>query len=119
MNMKQVIVFGAAMIAASASFADSYDLRIPDAASTKSRAEVIAEVKAARANGTLEVHDGNYPMTPQSSAPGRTREEVVAELRQFRAAHPYFNVETDYPDAFQSPSEPSRVAGMNAATTTR
>ncbi|MGH8806410.1 MAG: DUF4148 domain-containing protein [Noviherbaspirillum sp.] len=102
--------FGAALIAASSSFAvDTQYGSFSNIVSTKSRAEVIADLNAARANGSLEVHDGTYPILAQEVAPGKTRAQVTADLKQFRAAHPYLNGDLNYPDAAQA-----RFPGMDA-----
>lgn len=52
--------------------------------STKSRAEVIAELQQARANGELLVSDRDHDNKPLAST--TTREQVRAELAQARAS---------------------------------
>ncbi|ALU87289.1 MULTISPECIES: DUF4148 domain-containing protein [Herbaspirillum] len=51
--------------------------------STKTRADVIAELKQARANGELLVSDRDQEVKPVAST--KTRDEVRAELVQARA----------------------------------
>ena len=48
--------------------------------STKTRAQVIAEVEAARQNGTLALMQRNVPLPTKAAGPGKTREQVTAEL---------------------------------------
>jgi hypothetical protein len=52
--------------------------------STKSRAEVIAEMEQARKDGTLQVGNGSsYPPAPaMASGSGKTRAQVQAEAAQ-------------------------------------
>jgi hypothetical protein len=61
----------------------------PDAnfVSTRSRAEVIAELVQARADGTLVVDDATYPPLP-AKVGTKTRAEVRVELEQYQHAHP-------------------------------
>lgn len=50
----------------------------------KTRAEVVAELVQARANGELNISDANYPSTPKFVST-KTRAQVIAELEQARA----------------------------------
>ena len=53
----------------------------PDHVTTqRSRAEVLAELEAARRDGTLALTNRGIPLTPKASGPGRTRAEVIAEV---------------------------------------
>lgn len=121
MNMKQAIASVASLVAASASFASSIDF--PDfsnVVSAKSRAEVIAELNAARASGmTLDVRDGQYPVITQHPGAQKSREEVLAELKQFQAEHPNFVVDRDYPAAFGTTPMKPRLAGTEMSSSGR
>jgi hypothetical protein len=48
--------------------------------STKTRAQVIAEVEAARKDGTLALIQRNAPLPMKSTGPGKTRQQVVDEM---------------------------------------
>lgn len=48
--------------------------------STKSRAEVIAELEAARKNGTLASMLLGLPLPIKSPNPGKTRQQVIDEM---------------------------------------
>lgn len=87
MNAKHVIA--ATLLAASgATFAQEYVA--PDAGfvSTKTRAEVIAELTAAREAGTLAVTDDAYPVAANKAAP-KTRAQVRAERDAYNKENPY------------------------------
>lgn len=153
MNVTRTIAIAAALIAASASIAQASEYQdFSNVISSRSRAEVVAEVAAARVNGdTLEVRDTTYPEPSQSSVAGksrqevlaeltaarangdtlklrdttypaiaqasemrRSRQEVLAELAQFRAEHPNFISDLDYPSAFQSPPMQQRMVSTRA-----
>jgi len=119
MNVKLAMAFGAVVLAASTSFAHASEyVDFSDFISTRSRAEVISEQAAARADGTtLQVLDGVYPVISRQAGVSRGRQEVVAELAQFRAGHPNFNGELDYPAIFQSAPAQQRVANMAMPST--
>lgn len=120
MNTKLVIASGIALVAASTSFAEPLEAQdFSNLVSTKSRAEVITELKAARANETLQVLDTQYPPIAQNPGAQRSRQEVVAELEQFRTQHPYFNSEVNYPDAFHGIPPQQRLAGMKTPPSPR
>lgn len=63
MKTKQLIVTAAMLIATGAAFAQQTESVAPDAnfVSTKSRAEVIAELKQAQANGVYAVGGEEFP----------------------------------------------------------
>lgn len=121
MNLKLVIASGISLFAASASFADSYDFQdFTNVVSTKSRAEVIAELDAARANGTAyQVLDTQYPGVAQKPAMQRSRQEVLAELERFRALNTNFNSDVNYPDVIQAAPPGRRLAGMEMPSSPR
>jgi hypothetical protein len=48
--------------------------------SPKTRAQVMAEVEAARMDGTLALMQSGAPLPLKSTGPGKTRQQVVAEL---------------------------------------
>jgi hypothetical protein len=119
MNVKLVMAFGAVVVAASTSFAHASEyVDFSNFISTKSRAELISEQAAARADGTtLKVLDGVYPVITGRADVPRGRQEVVAELQQFRAEHPNFNGELDYPAIFQSAPMQQRFASVEMPST--
>lgn len=49
--------------------------------STKTRAEVIAEVEAARKDGTLRFYQLGLPVPVKNAGPGKTRQQVIDEMR--------------------------------------
>lgn len=112
MNIRLATAFGAVALAASTSFAYASEyVDFSNAVSTRSRAEVVAELAAARADGTaLTVLDGVYPVIPRQPGRARERQEVRAELAQFQAAYPNLNAELDYPLALQPAPAQQRVA---------
>jgi hypothetical protein len=48
--------------------------------STKTRAQVMAEVEAARKDGTLALMQRNAPLPIKATGPGKTRQQVIAEM---------------------------------------
>ena len=48
--------------------------------STKTRAQVMAEVEAARKDGTLALMQRNAPLPMKATGPGKTRQQVIAEM---------------------------------------
>ncbi len=80
---KSLVVASFAALFASASFADSLSNEAPEfhAPSTKSRAEVVQELQAARANGELRVTSEGYGYVPKATAVStKSRAEVRAEV---------------------------------------
>jgi hypothetical protein len=49
--------------------------------SAKTRAQVMAEVDAARQDGTLALLQRGAPVSVKSSEPPKTRQQVIAEMR--------------------------------------
>jgi hypothetical protein len=84
MNAKHLIAAFAVLAATGSVFAQEFVA--PDAGfvSTRTRAEVVAEVAQARADGSLEVKDSTYPVLAKSGTT-KTRAEVVAGIAQARA----------------------------------
>lgn len=48
--------------------------------STKTRAQVMAELEAARKDGTLALMQRNAPLPVKATGPGKTRQQVIAEM---------------------------------------
>jgi Domain of unknown function (DUF4148) len=48
--------------------------------STKTRAQVMVEVEAARKDGTLALMQRNAPLPIKATGPGKTRQQVIAEM---------------------------------------
>lgn len=48
--------------------------------STKTRAQVMAEVEAARKDGTLALMQRGAPLPMKSAGPGKARQQVIAEM---------------------------------------
>lgn len=84
MNAKKFVAAIALIAAAGSAMADVASPSAEPIASTKTRAEVIAQFKQARENGLLARSDSDYPVTP-AFVSTRTRTEVVAELKQAQA----------------------------------
>lgn len=84
--MKPTRFFTVVVIAGSmsAAFAQQSGGEHGSATSSKTRAEVVAELERARAEGKLNLPDHAYPGFA-AAGPGKTREEVRAELRQAHA----------------------------------
>jgi Domain of unknown function (DUF4148) len=83
--MKTPSMFAAVALAfAGGAFAQDATYPYPQTeASSKTRAEVMAELKQARADGTLQTTEGNWPQVAFVST--KTRADVMAELKQARA----------------------------------
>ncbi|HYD63586.1 MAG TPA: DUF4148 domain-containing protein [Noviherbaspirillum sp.] len=85
-----------AMLAAGSVYAQEYVAPDENFVSTRTRAEVIAEIDQARADGTLHVSDTEYPVVMQSGMP-KTRAEVVAEIERARADGTLYTNDATYP----------------------
>ena len=48
--------------------------------STKTRAQVMAELEAARKDGTLALMQRNAPLPIKATGPSKTRQQVIAEM---------------------------------------
>jgi Domain of unknown function (DUF4148) len=91
MNVKHLIAALAVAVTGGSVMAGDTDYPYVDhsnVVSSKTRAEVIAEIAQARADGTLAVGDTTYPRAPAITK-SKTRAEVRAELDQYQKAHPY------------------------------
>ena len=112
MNAKQLIASVALLTATGAVFAQVSEYEVPNAnfVSTKTRAEVIAELKQAKVAGTFvaggEVYSGERVIVAQTARPtnapvlaaGKTRAEVIAELEQAKADGSFVAGGTEYPN---------------------
>jgi hypothetical protein len=83
MNIKKLLAATAILAATGSAFAQQTEFVAADAnfTSTKTRAEVMAEVNQAYADGTLIARDGQEPVVAATATP-RSREAVRAEARQ-------------------------------------
>lgn len=100
MNIKK---FSAAVLMLSLAGAALAEAPYPDDTkfvSTKTRAEVVAELQQARANGELQINDATYPDKSIASATvsTKTRAEVIDELKQARANGELPINDATYPD---------------------
>lgn len=86
MNIKQLIATAAILAVTAPVFAGNVNYAVADKdfVSTKTRAEVVAELKVAQANGTI-FHGDAYPQLPVVATSTRSRAEVLAELKVAQA----------------------------------
>lgn len=77
-------------------FAQEYVQPSAGFVSTKSRAEVLAEVQQARESGSLQIGESAYPAIPLATS-GKSRGEVVAELAQARETGALRTLDHEYP----------------------
>ena len=86
MNIKHLIATAAILAVTAPVFAGNVNYAVADKdfESTKTRAEVMAELKVAQANGTI-FHGDVYPQTPVTTTSTLTRAEVLAELKVAQA----------------------------------
>lgn len=96
MNAKHLIAAVAVLAANGAAIAQEFVEPGVNFVSTRTRAEVMAELKQAQANGIYRVLDTEYPIIKQSGTP-RTRAEVLAELEQAQADGTRYVSDVDYP----------------------
>jgi transcription elongation GreA/GreB family factor len=96
MNAKHLVAALAVLAATGSALAQEFVT--PDAGfvSTKTRAEVIAELQQARADGTYAVSEYDYPVVQLTGTP-KTRAEVVAEIEKARADGTLNYNEENYP----------------------
>jgi len=107
MNAKHLLTAVAVLVSASSAFAQEYV--VPDAGfvSTKSRAEVVAEISQAQADGSLTFVEHNYPVVQFASS--KSRAEVLAELDQARVDGSLNFVEHSYPVLSADNSQTTRA----------
>ncbi|HEU0200243.1 MAG TPA: DUF4148 domain-containing protein [Burkholderiaceae bacterium] len=118
--MKRTLIFAALLAASSApalaSELNSFDLEPIKVHSTKSRAEVQAELKAAQAAGQISFGEAGMPFDAGQSI--RTRAQVVAETHEaarLGLLNPNGEAGSAYASAAQE--EQIRVAGLRALET--
>jgi len=96
MNAKHLVAAIAVLAANGAAIAQEFVEPGVNFVSTRTRAEVIAELKQAQADGSFNVLDTEYPIVRQTGTP-KTRAEVVAELKQAQADGTYYVHDVTYP----------------------
>ena len=112
MNSKQWITAAALLAATGAALAQQTEWIAADAnfVSTKSRAEVRAELNQAYADGSIATmqRDGAESLRLAANAAGKTRAEVVAELNQAYADGTLVTMTRDGADTIQFAGTRSR-----------
>ncbi|WP_394780103.1 DUF4148 domain-containing protein [Undibacterium sp.] len=102
-------------------FSSDYDWpTFPALKSTTTRAEVIAEVKQARQDGSLLADaDYDYPrIAPIAAGTGKTRAQVKQEVAMARADGTLFVPDWDYPvTSHAQPGSQGAVAASNSGAT--
>ncbi|HEY8608455.1 MAG TPA: DUF4148 domain-containing protein [Noviherbaspirillum sp.] len=110
MNAKKIFAAVAVFAAANSAFAAEW-VEFSDFKSTRTRAEVIAEMKQAQADGTYAAARQEAPVPAANFASGKTRAQVVAELEQSKADGSYALMHQEYQGQF-----PGLTTGANAGT---
>lgn len=89
MNVKQLVAAVAVFAAAGSVFAADNGVYVDfsDVVSTRTRAEVVTELKQAQAEGTLAASEHEYPVLAPVAGTARTRAEVRAEAIQAAKNH--------------------------------
>lgn len=82
MNTRHLLIAIALAATSGAVTAETYAQSIP--AAGKTRAQVIEELKQARADGSMAIGDADFPRLPVFVST-KTRAQVIEELRQARA----------------------------------
>lgn len=84
MNAKQLIAAVVVFAATGSVFAQTAEFVRPDEnfVSSKTRTEVVAELKLAQSQGLTATRDDNYPANAQAMAAPRTRKDVQTETKQ-------------------------------------
>lgn len=72
------------------------DTPLQTSSTSKTRAEVVAELTRARANGELNISDADYPPLPKFVST-KTRAQVIAELVEARARGELIITDVNYP----------------------
>jgi len=96
MNAKHLIAAFAVLASTGSVFAQEFVEPGVNFVSTRTRAEVLAELKQAQADGTHRVLDTEYPIIKQAGTP-RTRAAVLAELKQAQDDGSYYANDITYP----------------------
>lgn len=81
MNTKQLIIAAAVVTASASAFAEVQEFTAPDAnfVSTKTRTEVMVELRQAQTEGFLAFQEDTYPVIQQPDGTARSRAEVRSE----------------------------------------
>ena len=96
MNAKHIIAAFAVLGSTGSVLAQEFVDPAANFVSTRTRAEVVAELKQAQADGTDRVLETAYPIIRQTGTP-RTRTEVLAELKQAQDDGSYYANDVTYP----------------------
>ena len=99
MNFRKYTVWpllGVALLLPASSYADSmwhpaggdvgFTYHPEHIKSTKTRAEVVQELEAARNDGTLARYQNAAPIPIKNAGPGKTRQQVIDDMRSEAAA---------------------------------
>lgn len=121
MNAKKLIAAVVVFAAAGSTFAGEVTEGVwPAFTSTKTRAEVIAELKAAQADGSYALahqeYSGQVPGTDTRIASTKTRAEVIAELEAAQADGSYALAQQEYDGQFPQAAAQYAKAHGNANT---
>ncbi|WP_237174033.1 DUF4148 domain-containing protein [Paracandidimonas lactea] len=103
-NVFSALIISFSLVAGAAQAANS-DAAVP---APKTRAQVVAELQEARAQGLLSYGELDYPVVQQAPS-SKTRQQVQAELAAARAAGTLSHGELDYPPAEPDHSTKTRA----------
>jgi Domain of unknown function (DUF4148) len=100
MKAKHLIAAVAVFAATGSVFAQQTEFVAPEAnfVSTKSRAQVVADLKASKANGDYVVGGREYVAPAAHFASTKTRAQVIAELKQSEGDGSYALAHQEYVD---------------------
>jgi len=100
MNIKKISAAVLMLSLAGAALAEAPYPEDSKFVSTKTRAEVVAELAQARANGEVPINDATYPdkAIASASVSTKTRADVIEELKQARANGELPISDATYPD---------------------
>jgi len=121
MNAKKLIAAVAVFAAAGTSFAADANYPYVDHSqfqSTRTRAEVMAELKASQANGDYTVGGREFAAPDAKFASTKTRAQVVAELRQAREDGSYALAQQEFEGQYpvlQNQNAATRLANTSNA----
>jgi hypothetical protein len=120
MNAKKLFAATVVLAAAGSAFAGDVDYPLADNSqfqSSKTRAEVLADLKASQANGSNAVSDSEYPTPAAKLASTKTRAEVAAELEKSHADGSYVleqqAFDSQYPVLENTSNTDARIAAVN------
>lgn len=99
MNAKKLIAAVAVFAATGSAFASEW-VDFNDFQSTKTRAEVVAELQAAQANGNYVAGGQEFVAPDAQFASTKTRAQVIAELKQSQADGSYALAQQEYEGQF-------------------